>query len=74
MINILEDCTLHVLTEDIISEVIAFYQKNGFKTLFTTELQEDIYTDPPLTEEEKTMRIKSPRKLKTWLMYKDMLS
>ncbi len=39
-------------------EVIDFYQKNGFKTLFTTELQEDLYTEPPLTEEEKTARTK----------------
>lgn len=55
-------------------EVIDFYQKNGFKTLFTTELQEDLYTEPPLTEEEKTARTKTPRILKTRLMYKDMLS
>lgn len=55
-------------------EVIDFYQKNGFKTLFTTELQEDLYTEPPLTEGEKTARTKTPRILKTRLMYKDMLS
>ena len=44
-------------------EVLSFYQKNDFKFLFTTEAQEDIYTNPPKTEEEKSSRLKNPAHL-----------
>ena len=54
-------------------EVLSFYQKNDFKFLFTTEAQEDIYTNPPKTEEEKASRLKNPAHLNTRIMYYDLL-
>ena len=54
-------------------EVLSFYQKNDFKFLFTTEAQEDIYTNPPKTEEEKSSRLKNPTHLNTRIMYYDLL-
>ena len=34
-------------------EVLAFYRKNGFETLFTTEQQEDFYVNPPWMNNKK---------------------
>lgn len=54
-------------------KVLNFYAHNGFKTLFPREVDEDLYTKPPKNEEERSERIKSPRKLKTRLMFCDLL-
>ena len=55
------------------SEVLTLYQKNGFEYLFTTELQEDLYTKPVKDKAEENERRINPRKLKTRLMYFDLL-
>ena len=54
-------------------EVLSFYQKNGFEFLFTTEIQEDLYTKPVHNKAEETERRNNSRKLKTRLMYFDLL-
>lgn len=53
--------------------VIAFYESNGFKTLFTSEQQEDFYVNPPKDDEEKQSRLHAPNKLETRLMFCDLL-
>ena len=53
--------------------VLAFYRKNGFETLFTTEQQEDFYVNPPKDEEQRLMRLANPTKLETRLMFTDLL-
>lgn len=55
-------------------EVLAFYEKNNFEYLFTTELQEDIYSKPPKTLSEEAECKQKPRKLRTRLMYFDLLT
>ena len=55
-------------------DVLSFYQKNDFEFLFTTELQEDLYTNPPKTEEEKQTRLLNPPHLNTRIMYFDLLN
>ena len=54
-------------------EVLRFYEHNGFKTLFPREIDEDFYTKPPKDDEEREERIKHPRKLRTRLMFSDLL-
>ena len=54
-------------------EVLAFYRKNGFDTLFTSEQQEDFYVNPPKDEEQRLMRLANPTKLETRLMFTDLL-
>ncbi len=54
--------------------VLAFYRKNGFETLFTTEQQEDFYVNPPKDEEQRLMRLANPTKLETRLMFTDLLN
>ena len=54
--------------------VLSFYQKNGFEFLFTSELQEDLYTKPAKGHDEETKRKLNPRKLKTRLMYFDLIN
>ena len=54
-------------------EVLAFYSKNGFETLFTSEQQEDFYVNPPKDEEQRMMRLANPTKLETRLMFTDLL-
>ena len=54
-------------------EVLAFYGKNGFETLFTSEQQEDFYVNPPKDEEQRVMRLANPTKLETRLMFTDLL-
>ena len=55
-------------------DVLSFYQRNGFRFLFSTELQENLYTDPPKDEEERHERSLSPRHLNTRIMYFDLLT
>ena len=54
-------------------EVLRFYEHNGFKALFPREIDEDFYTKPPKDDEEREERIKNPRKLRTRLMFSDLL-
>ena len=53
--------------------VLDFYRKNGFETLFTSEQQEDFYVNPPKDEEQRLMRLANPIKLETRLMFTDLL-
>ena len=53
--------------------ILQFYEHNGFKSLFPCEIDEDFYTKPPKDEEERLERTKHPRKLKTRLMFSDLL-
>ena len=53
--------------------VIAFYQKNKFKLLFSTEQQEDFYVNPPKNEEDRISRLAHPVHLNTRLMFYDLL-
>ena len=54
-------------------EVLHFYEHNGFKALFPREIDEDFYTKPPKDDEEREERMKNPRKLRTRLMFSDLL-
>lgn len=54
--------------------VLQFYEKNGFKSLFPQEIDEDFYTKPPKDEREKIERKQNPRKLRTRLMFCDLLN
>lgn len=53
--------------------VLKFYEKNHFKPLFPCEIDEAFYTKPPKSEDEKQEQIKNPRKLRTRLMFCDLL-
>ena len=53
--------------------VLLFYEKNNFKPLFPREIDEDLYTKPPKDDEEREERLKQPRKLRTRLMFCDLL-
>ena len=53
--------------------VLRFYEHNGFKALFPREIDEDFYTKPPKDDEEREERMKHPRKLRTRLMFSDLL-
>lgn len=55
-------------------EVLAFYEKNGFEYLFSSEFQEDLYTKPATDEKERELRKKNPRKLATRLMFFDLIN
>lgn len=54
-------------------KVLRFYEKNHFKPLFPREIDEAFYTKPPKNEEERREQIKNPRKLRTRLMFCDLL-
>ena len=54
-------------------EVLRFYEHNGFKALFPREIDEDFYTKPPKDDEEREERMKHPRRLRTRLMFSDLL-
>ena len=56
------------------TNVLHFYERNGFKTLFPREIDEDFYTKPPKDEKERTQRLLTPRKLQTRLMFCDLLN
>ena len=66
---LLSNCNLSLLTQ----EVLHFYEKNDFKPLFPREIDEDIYTKPPKDDTERTERLQHPRKLRTRLMFCDLL-
>ncbi len=53
--------------------ILRFYEHNKFKTLFSREIDEDLYTKPPKDEAEQTVRRQNPRKLRTRLMFCDLL-
>lgn len=53
--------------------ILRFYERNGFKSLFPREIDEDFYTKPPKNEQERGERLKEPRKLRTRLMFCDLL-
>lgn len=53
--------------------VLRFYEKNKFKPLFPREIDEAFYTKPPKNEQEKQERIRNPRRLRTRLMFSDLL-
>lgn len=55
------------------SKILNFYERNGFKTLFSREIDEDFYTRPPKDNEEREERTANPRKLRTRLMFCDLL-
>ena len=55
------------------SKILNFYERNGFKTLFPHEIDEDFYTRPPKDNEEREERTANPRKLRTRLMFCDLL-
>lgn len=55
------------------SKILNFYERNGFKTLFPREIDEDFYTRPPKDNEEREERTANPRKLRTRLMFCDFL-
>ena len=54
-------------------DVLRFYEHNGFKPLFPREIDEDFYTKPPKDDGEREERMKNPRKLRTRLMFSDLL-
>ena len=55
-------------------DVLRFYEKNGFIPLFSSELQEDLYTKHPKDEAEREERERNPRHLATRLMFCDLLN
>ncbi len=55
-------------------DVLRFYEKNGFTPLFSSELQEDLYTKHPKDEAELQERERNPRHLATRLMFYDLLN
>ena len=55
-------------------DVLRFYEKNGFTPLFSSELQEDLYTKHPKDEAEREERERNPRHLATRLMFCDLLN
>lgn len=67
-------CRLAIVDAKNKSNVLNFYVKNGFKFLFNSEIDEDLYTKVPKNEEERKLRIQNPRKLNTRLMYCDLLA
>ena len=48
-------------------------KKNHFKPLFPREIDEAFYTKPPKNDVERMEQIKNPRKLRTRLMFCDLL-
>lgn len=54
--------------------VLQFYEKNGFTSLFPQEIDEDFYAKPPRDEREKKERKQNSRKLRTRLMFCDLLT
>lgn len=54
--------------------ILSFYERNGFHTLFAHEIDEDLYTKPPKDEAERKDRKRNPRKLRTRLMFCDLLN
>ena len=55
-------------------KVLRFYEKNKFKPLFSREIDEDLYTRPPKNIIEREERVKNPLKLRTRLLFCDLLN
>ena len=55
------------------ANVLRFYERNGFKPLFPREIDEDLYTKPPKDNVDREQRMQAPRKLRTRLMFCDLL-
>lgn len=55
------------------SKILHFYERNGFNYLFPHEVDEDLYTKPPKKEQDAKERKLNPRKLRTRLMFSDLL-
>ena len=55
------------------SKILHFYERNGFNYLFPHEVDEDLYTKPPKDEQDAKERKLNPRKLRTRLMFSDLL-
>ena len=66
-------CRLLIVDAKNEPEVLSFYTRNGFKFLFLKEIDEDLYTKRPLNEDDRKQRINNPRKLRTRLMFLDLL-
>lgn len=66
-------CRFAIVDAKNAPEVLRFYEHNGFKALFPREIDEDFYTKPPKDDEEREERMKNPRKLRTRLMFSDLL-
>ena len=60
-------------TIKIMLKVQSMIRHDGFKALFPREIDEDFYTKPPKDDEEREERMKNPRKLRTRLMFSDLL-
>ena len=71
--NIQTGCRFIIVDAVNSPEILAFYRKNNFVFLFTTEQQEDLYTNPPKNDEERKERESNPHHLQTRLMYYDLL-
>lgn len=67
-------CRLLIVDAKNSPHVLRFYERNGFEYLFSRELDEDLYTKRPSSEQERVERINHPRQLKTRLMFYDLLS
>ncbi len=67
-------CRLAIVDAKNKPNVLKFYEKNGFRFLFSKEIDEDLYIKPPKNEEERKGRILHPRTLTTRLMYCDLLN
>jgi hypothetical protein len=52
----------------VITAVLPFYEKNGFRILIPSALQEALYTFPPKNDEERQTLKNNPRQLQTRLM------
>ena len=66
-------CRFAIVDDKNELNVLRFYEKNGFKSLFPQEIDEDLYTRPPRDENDKKERMLNPRKLRTRLMFCDLL-
>ena len=66
-------CRLIIVDAKNEEPVLHFYEKNGFRFLFPREIDEDLYTKPVGSAEEKEQRIRNPRRLRTRLMFCDLL-
>jgi len=66
-------CRFAIVDAKNVPEVLRFYEKNNFVSLFPHEIDEDLYTKPPKDDAERTERIEHPRKLRTRLMFCDLL-
>ncbi len=71
--NIKTGCRFAIVDAKNEPQILQFYERNGFKSLFPREIDEDLYTKPPRNEQELEERRKNPRNLRTRLMFSDLL-